>query len=239
MVEIRDISEAKLYYVHTICETFATSQEDLTNIIPYHAITGCDAVSDIAGHGKGSAWNAFCSNPDLLANLGKGDFHDETYSSYPRSSSAGCSIFLMRAAVVMHGWLCLASVEYLKHCHLPTSNAPQLHIQRAHYQSMVWIQATCNIPFLPPQPETMGWSKGNGTLVATVMPVAPMCRSYHMRMNHMMHLREMWLQKRKHPLHKIVQVQILSPVWTMTVDDVVKRKCHSSSCFLYKTKMFL
>ena len=74
-------------------------------IIPYHAITGCDAVSDIAGHGKGSAWNAFCSNPDLLAKLGKGDFHDETYSSYPRSSSAGCTIFLMRAAVIMHGWL--------------------------------------------------------------------------------------------------------------------------------------
>ncbi len=212
VVEIRDISEAKLYYVHTICETFATSQEDLTNIILYHAITDCDAVSDIAGHGKGSAWNAFCSNPDLLANLGKGDYHDETYLSYPRSSSAGCSIFLMRAAVVMHGWLCLASVEYLKHCHLPTSNAPQLHIQRAHYQSMVWIQATCNIPFLPPQPETMGWSKGNGTLVATVMPVAPMCRSYHMRMNHMMHLREMWLQNRKHALHKIVQVQRLSRV---------------------------
>ena len=52
VVEIRDISEAKILCVHTICETFATSQEDLTNIIPYHAITGCDAVSDIAGHGK-------------------------------------------------------------------------------------------------------------------------------------------------------------------------------------------
>ena len=91
-------------------------------------------------------------DPDLLANLGKGKFHDETYSSCPRSSSAGCSIFLMKAAVIMHGWLCLASAEYLKHCHLPTSNELQLHIQRAHYQSMVWIQATCNIPLLPPQP---------------------------------------------------------------------------------------
>ena len=177
-------------------------------MIPYHAITGCDAVSDIAGHGKGSAWNAFCSIPDLLVNLGKGDFHDETYSSYPRSSSAVCSIFLMRAAVIMHGWLCLARTEYLKHFHLPTSNGPQLPIQRFHYQSMVWIQATCNIPLLPPQPETMGWSKGNGTLVPTVMPLAPMCRSYHMRMHQMMNLREMWLQKCKHALHKIVPVQL-------------------------------
>ena len=116
----------------------------------------------------------FCSNPDLLANLGKGDFHDKTYSSYPRSSSAGCSIFLMRAAVIMCWWLCLASAEYpkhchlptsnapqlhLKHCHLPTSNAPQLHIQQAHYQSMVRIQAACNIPLLPPQPDTYGMVK--------------------------------------------------------------------------------
>ena len=61
VVEIRDFVEAKLYCVHTICETFATSQEDLTNIIPYHAITGCDAVPDNAGHRKGSAWNAFSS----------------------------------------------------------------------------------------------------------------------------------------------------------------------------------
>ena len=99
-------------------------------------------MSDIAGHGIGSAWNAFCSNPDLLANLSKGDFHDETYASYPRSSSAGCSISLMRAAVIRHGWLCLASAEYLKHFRLPTGNAPQLHIQRAHCLSMVWIQAT-------------------------------------------------------------------------------------------------
>ena len=181
--------------------------------MPYHAITGCDAVSDIAGHGKESAWNAFCLNPDIIANLGKGDFHDETYSSYTRSSSAGYSIFLMRAAVIMHGWLCLASANYLKHCHLPTSNAPQLHIQRAHHQSMVWIPvATCNIPLLPPQPETMGWSKGNGTLALIVIPLAQMCRSYHMRMHQMMHLREMWLQKRKHAPHKIVQLQSLSRV---------------------------
>ena len=53
---------------------FATSKDDLTNIISYHAITGCDSVSDIAGHGNRSDGNAFCSNPNLLANRGKGDF---------------------------------------------------------------------------------------------------------------------------------------------------------------------
>ena len=43
--------------------------------------------------------------------------------------------------------------------------------------------------------------------------------------------------KRQHVLHKIVQVQSLPRVGTMSDDDVVKRKCHSSSCFLYKTIM--
>ena len=57
-------------------------------------------MSDIAGHGKRSTWKAFYSNLDLCANIGKGDFHDETYSSYPRSSSAGCLLFLTRAAVI-------------------------------------------------------------------------------------------------------------------------------------------
>ena len=154
-----------------------------------------------------------------------------------RSSSAGCSNLSDEGSCDDAQVVMCVKGRVPKHCHLPTSNATLLHIQRTHYQSMVWIQATCNIPLLPPQPETMGWSKGNGTLVPTVMPLAPMYRSYHMRMNHMMHLREMWLQKRKHPLRKIVQVQSLSRVWTMSVDDVVKRKCHSSSCFLYKTKM--
>ena len=57
-------------------------------------------------------------------------------------------------------------------------------MQRAHYGSMVCIQATCNIPLLP-QPEPMEWSKGNGKLVPTLMPLAPMCRSYHIRMHQM------------------------------------------------------
>ena len=88
----------------------------MANIISYHALTGCDTVSDIAGHENKSAWKSFCSNPALIENMGKGDFHDETYSIQPSSSSAGCSIFLMRTALIMHGWFCLASACYMKDC---------------------------------------------------------------------------------------------------------------------------
>ena len=44
VVEIRDISEAKLYVFIQFARRFATFQEDLTNIMPYYAITGCDAM---------------------------------------------------------------------------------------------------------------------------------------------------------------------------------------------------
>ena len=111
--------------------------------------------------------------------------------------------------MIIHGW-CLFGKCTLPEALPFTSNAPQLHMQRAHYRSMVCTHATSNIPFLP-QPETMEWSKGNWKPVPTLMPLSPM--------------------------HKIVQVQRPSCVLTMSVDDVVKRKCHNSSCFLYKTKM--
>ena len=36
-------------------------------------------MSHNAGQGKKTDSKAFCSNPDLLANLRKGDFHDVTF----------------------------------------------------------------------------------------------------------------------------------------------------------------
>ena len=142
----------------------------LTNIIPFHAITGCDTVPHIAGYGMKTAWKAFCSNPDLLANIGSDDLHDETCKlaekficrMYNLSDEDTCD----NARVVLFGKCILP--EALPH----TSNALQLHIQRARYQSMAWIQATYNTPFLP-QPEPMGWSTGDGKLVPTLMSLFP------------------------------------------------------------------
>ena len=103
--------------VHTICETLAISQDYLTNIIPFQAITRCNTVSHIVGLGMRTAGKAFCSNPDLLANLGSDDLHDETCKLAEKFI---CRMYnlVMRTAVIMHGWLCLASAYYLKHCYL-------------------------------------------------------------------------------------------------------------------------
>ena len=45
-------------------------------------------------------------------------------------------------------------------------------IQKANYQSMVRIHATCNSPLLA-QPEAMGWSNYNGKRVPLLMSVSP------------------------------------------------------------------
>ena len=106
-----------------------------------------------------TAWKAFCSNPDLLANIGSDYLHGETCKLVEKLI---CRMYTLSyenrccdARVVLFGKCILAEALPL------TSNALQLPIQRARYKSMAWMQATCNIPFLP-QPETMGWSKGDG-----------------------------------------------------------------------------
>ena len=41
-----------------------------SNIPAYHAITGCDTVSQLTGHGKKTTWKVFQKHAALLDNLG-------------------------------------------------------------------------------------------------------------------------------------------------------------------------
>ena len=67
------LAKPKYSSVHTICDKLSHSVEDLTDITPFHGITGCDTVSHIAAPEKKTAWKAFCSDSGLLKNLGKDD----------------------------------------------------------------------------------------------------------------------------------------------------------------------
>ena len=126
-------------------------------------------MSHIASHGKKTAWKAFWSNPDLLANLGNGDCHDETVKL---AEQLICRINNLSG----EDWCDNERVVMFGKCRLPealppTRNAPQSHMHIAHYQSMVWIQERFNAPFLPQQ-DTMGQTS-NGKFVPTLMPLAP------------------------------------------------------------------
>ena len=53
----------------------------------FHVVTGCDTVSQFAGHGKVTAWKAFKQNSQLLTSLGCGD-QQKKLSAALRSLSA-------------------------------------------------------------------------------------------------------------------------------------------------------
>ena len=56
----------------------------------------------------------------------------------------------------------------------PTRDALKFHIQRVHFQTLVWRQAHLQYPMLPP-PENMGWKMENNVLVPELMslPAVP------------------------------------------------------------------
>ena len=50
----------------------------------FHAITGCDIISQFAGHGKVTACKVFKQNNQLLISLGCGELTEETHSAVLR-----------------------------------------------------------------------------------------------------------------------------------------------------------
>ena len=137
----------KFIPIHAIHAELQFTQSTLESILPFHALTGCDTVSYLAGHSKKTAWDVFLTDNHLISDLGKNDFKGETIKSvekfvckiYKCSSAESCD----EARAIMFS-KCL-SPDKLP----PTSDALLFHIQRAHYQSSVWRQANTTNPNLP------------------------------------------------------------------------------------------
>ena len=47
----------------------------------FHAVTGCDTLSQFAGHGKVTTWKVFKQNNQQQTSLGCGELTEETLSS--------------------------------------------------------------------------------------------------------------------------------------------------------------
>ena len=123
----------------------------------FHALTGCDTVSQFAGHGKVTAWKAFEDNSQLLTGLGCGEFTNDTLE---RVEMFVCKIYdpstdktkidQMRVTLFNKG----KYPESLP----PTSDALRLHMGRAHYQANIWLNATVPSPERR-DPESYGWER--------------------------------------------------------------------------------
>ena len=132
-------------------------------------------MSFIAGHSKKSAWKVFGTHYELLCDLGKAELTSEVIQSAEKFI---CRLYNLndidkcdKARVVM---FCKGrSQESLP----PTPDAALLHIKRAHYQSMVWVQAHLARPVLPKVTD-MRWMDDNGKLIPeliTLLPIPDSC----------------------------------------------------------------
>ena len=158
----------KYFPIHELHQDLPKSQ--IESILAFHAITGCDSVSFIAGHSKKSAWKVFGTHYELLCDLGKAELTSEVFQSAEKFI---CFLYNLndidkcdKARVVM---FCKGrSQESLP----PTSDAALLHIKHAHYQSMVWVQAHLACPVLLTVTD-MGWMDDNGKLVPELITLPP------------------------------------------------------------------
>lgn len=160
--------------VHDIRHNLPFSNSVFETLIPFHAITGCDTVSYFAGHSKKTAWKLFTTDNHLLKDLGTGELTQNTMKD---AEQFVCKLYNVQEVASCDN----ARVKLFFKCKSqdalpPTSDALQFHVQRAHFQSMVWMQATNPQPVLP-SPATMGWTMEGGQLSPKLVSLAPIPQS--------------------------------------------------------------
>jgi hypothetical protein len=151
--------------VHTVHNSLPP--EVTVNLPAYHALTGCDSTSQFAGRGKRTTWKTYISVPALLIGLGAAELTETILTNVEQfvatlysPGSSEKSVDTLRVA--MFG---KKPPEMIP----PTSDALNLHIQRSHFQAMVWRNALVPKPTLP-DPKSCGWQIGsNGGFIPIAM----------------------------------------------------------------------
>ena len=130
--------------------------DSATNLLPFHALTGCDTTSYFANHTKKSAWKTFIEHHGLLSNLGIGTLTETTTRSVEKFV---CRMYdVLSADSVDAARLVLFCKAGKPEAMSPTSDALKFHLMRVHYQTMVWRYALNATPELP-SPVSMGWKR--------------------------------------------------------------------------------
>ena len=128
----------------------------LRSVLPaFHAVTGCDTVSQFAGIGKVTAWKALENNSQLLTGLGCGQLTTETMDNV---EDFVCKIYDLSTEITKIDQMRVFLYNKGKDTDSlpPTFDALKLHINRVHYQTTIWMNATVPTTELI-NPETCGW----------------------------------------------------------------------------------
>lgn len=168
--------QRKYIPVHDIRQTLGSTFDNTTfeSILPLHAITGCVTVSFFAGIGKKSAWKIFKTDCHLLVNLGVGELTDQTSTD---AEKFVCKLYDVATAMTSNdARVKLFCKGKTPQALPPTSDALNLHIKRAHYQTRVWRESVLAKPALP-SPVTAGWILDQGQFRPELMSLTPIPQS--------------------------------------------------------------
>ena len=162
-------SKAPKYFpVHEIRNLLSPDLVD--TLLAFHAVTGCDSVSQFSCHGKKTAWKVFEQHHTDLVGLGRGPLTKEIAISTEKFI---CKIYgVPKVDTCNKARVKLFCIGHAQETLPPTSDAAKFHIMRSHYQASVWNQAHLPHPDLPPVTE-MGWMHLDGQLVPRLLSLPP------------------------------------------------------------------
>ncbi len=138
-------------------------RDSATNLLPFHALTGCDTTSYFANHTKRFSWKVFKEHHQLLKNYGIGELTEETIRS---SKMFVCRIYGVHKT---------DSVDAARHILLSKTGKPEAMSPTSdalHFQAMVWRNDHCAVPEIP-EPVGVGWKHGDSGLHPIPMSLSP------------------------------------------------------------------
>ena len=141
----------KCYPVHEASQRL-TTQSVKTNLLSFHALTGCDTTSAFHGCGRKSCWKTFLNQPLLVVRICRDgelalieQFGCHLYGRPEQSSVDQARRQLFGKPK--------KGLEMLP----PTKDALELHTIRANYQAMIWLQADQQYIQISSPVDTSAW----------------------------------------------------------------------------------
>ena len=120
--------------------------EQVSSILAFHAIPGCDSVFQLSGHSKKTAWRVFHHHHRNLSHLGNGHITEDIIKS---AGKFICQLYgVPEADTCDEARVKLFCIGQAQEALPPTSDATRFHIKGSHYQASV-CKPTCLLQFFP------------------------------------------------------------------------------------------
>ena len=156
--------------VNDIAVSWDFSDAMSLSLLAFHALTGCDTTSYLAGHTKRTALTVFTEHSKLLEDLGKNPLTPKTFADVEKFF---CIMYnVPHVNHIDEGRTILFKRGVAQENLPPTSDALKHHIMRAHLQTMIWLKAREPQPEIP-QATDCGWKLESITLQPVLLTVDP------------------------------------------------------------------